>query len=104
MGQSKSPVRRRRSLSRRSSRPRSRSRGRGGKSGGKSRSGSTTAGSLCFFYIIGKCKKGSECTDRHPEKQDCKAILERMQKTSCRYGVDCKREECIFKHPPERKI
>lgn len=57
---------------------------------------------LCFFYVIGKCRKGDSCPDRHPPEDDCKRILSGMQRTMCRYGNECRRRECIFKHPDER--
>jgi len=58
---------------------------------------------LCLPYVTGKCRRGDACRDRHPLKDDCREILDGMQKKLCRYGADCKRRDCIFKHPEERK-
>lgn len=57
---------------------------------------------ICFLYIIGRCEKGDKCASKHPREEDCKQIRDRMQKTKCRYAVECKRKDCVFSHPPER--
>eukprot|EP00927_Polykrikos_kofoidii_P062740 TRINITY_DN57540_c0_g1_i1.p1 TRINITY_DN57540_c0_g1~~TRINITY_DN57540_c0_g1_i1.p1 ORF type:complete len:351 (-),score=56.20 TRINITY_DN57540_c0_g1_i1:131-1183(-) len=76
--------------------------GGGPNTAGGSGGGPGGVGTLCFLYIIGKCSQGDSCVSRHPDKEDCKQILVRMQRTSCRYGADCKRRDCVFRHPEER--
>lgn len=90
---------------------------RGGKSaGGKSAGGkggtvarragpsAPETNSLCFLYVIDKCKKGAQCRDRHPDKYEVKALRDRMSDTTCRFGVKCGRPDCVFRHPPGRVL
>lgn len=76
---------------------RSLSRTRGPKGSGKGKDGST----LCFLYLVGKCTK-NQCPDRHPSREESKALLDKMQSTSCKWGLDCKRRDCVFWHPAGR--
>eukprot|EP00425_Heterocapsa_triquetra_P019293 CAMPEP_0195126264 /NCGR_PEP_ID=MMETSP0448-20130528/134589_1 /TAXON_ID=66468 /ORGANISM="Heterocapsa triquestra, Strain CCMP 448" /LENGTH=81 /DNA_ID=CAMNT_0040163943 /DNA_START=14 /DNA_END=259 /DNA_ORIENTATION=+ len=60
-------------------------------------------GGVCFLYIIDKCRKGDSCEDRHPDKYEVRTMRERMENTACRFGGDCTRRDCVFKHPPGHK-
>merc|ERR1719291_933131 len=60
--------------------------------------------SLCFLFVIDKCRKGAECRDRHPDKLEVKAIRDRMKETTCRFGARCSRPDCVFSHPEGRVL
>eukprot|EP00929_Paragymnodinium_shiwhaense_P009709 TRINITY_DN113986_c0_g1_i1.p1 TRINITY_DN113986_c0_g1~~TRINITY_DN113986_c0_g1_i1.p1 ORF type:complete len:326 (+),score=72.23 TRINITY_DN113986_c0_g1_i1:133-1110(+) len=101
----------RRSFSDSRSRSNSR-RGRGGDRGGKSRGkggggkdGARDAARdgrdvpLCIAFVMGNCHRGNQCRDRHPDEENCKSARETLLNKICRFGNDCKRRDCIFKHP-----
>ncbi|CAK0840199.1 unnamed protein product [Prorocentrum cordatum] len=75
---------------------RSLSRARGPKGSGKGKDNT-----LCFLYLVGKCNR-NQCADRHPSKEESKALLDKMQHTSCKWGRECKRRDCVFWHPADR--
>eukprot|EP00747_Dinoflagellata_sp_TGD_P017666 gnl/TRDRNA2_/TRDRNA2_125968_c1_seq2.p1 gnl/TRDRNA2_/TRDRNA2_125968_c1~~gnl/TRDRNA2_/TRDRNA2_125968_c1_seq2.p1 ORF type:complete len:236 (+),score=42.05 gnl/TRDRNA2_/TRDRNA2_125968_c1_seq2:168-875(+) len=60
-------------------------------------------GSLCFMYIVGKCKFDRGCNMRHPPTEECKTILASMKRTDCKFGNNCSRNDCVFKHPDGRE-
>mmetsp|Transcript_57288 Transcript_57288/g.177548 ORF Transcript_57288/g.177548 Transcript_57288/m.177548 type:complete len:382 (-) Transcript_57288:59-1204(-) len=90
----------------RRSRTRSRSRQiqRGGAKGGSTTYSSGIGqkqcreGSLCFLHVIGRCRD-EDCKGRHPDKEECKSLLQKMQNTPCRFGNACTRRGCVFRHP-----
>jgi len=90
------------------SRSRSRSRGTSRRPQAKARtkplgrSGAEMPQALCFLHVIDKCRKGDACRDRHPARNEVLALRTKMERTPCRYGVDCTRGDCVFKHPPGR--
>lgn len=57
---------------------------------------------LCIPHVFGKCHRGSLCRERHPEMEDCRQVRESLQNRECRFGAQCKRRDCIFKHPEDR--
>jgi len=72
------------------------SRGSKGKSKGKE-------APLCIPFVFGKCVWGDRCRERHPDAEDARLAKESLQSKSCRFGVDCKRKDCVFRHPQGRK-
>eukprot|EP00927_Polykrikos_kofoidii_P024653 TRINITY_DN22377_c0_g1_i1.p1 TRINITY_DN22377_c0_g1~~TRINITY_DN22377_c0_g1_i1.p1 ORF type:complete len:401 (+),score=64.43 TRINITY_DN22377_c0_g1_i1:143-1204(+) len=85
-----------------------RSRSRRSNSRGRSRSPRGRKGSdgqvpLCIPYVQNVCRRGDKCPDRHPERDDCRQILGSLQRKLCRYGNECRRRDCIFKHPEEER-
>jgi len=87
-----------------SSRSRSRrpwhSSSRGGKGKGK---GAGKESALCIPFVFGKCVWGDRCRERHPDEEDARLAKESLQSKVCRFGVDCKRKDCVFRHPQGRK-
>lgn len=81
----------------RSSASRSRSVPRKGKGGGKDMG-------LCFPYVTGKCVRGDACWFFHPPEETCKPLLESLRRKPCKFGVECRRPECLFNHPEGRQI
>jgi len=85
-----------------SSRSRSRrpwhSSSRGSKGKGKGKEAA-----LCIPFVFGKCVWGDRCRERHPDAEDARLAKESLQSKVCRFGVDCKRKDCVFRHPQGRK-
>eukprot|EP00927_Polykrikos_kofoidii_P060563 TRINITY_DN55507_c0_g1_i1.p1 TRINITY_DN55507_c0_g1~~TRINITY_DN55507_c0_g1_i1.p1 ORF type:complete len:952 (+),score=117.52 TRINITY_DN55507_c0_g1_i1:148-3003(+) len=87
------------------SRSRSRSRGRRSRSrNGKGQGKSGKGRKVCIPYLMGVCKQGDSCFFTHLPRDEGKDLLEVLRKTSCRMGVSCGRRDCIFRHPPGRKL
>lgn len=80
---------------------------RGGSLGSKGGKGSSKGKNkdrevpLCIPFIVGKCQWGNKCRERHPEPEDCRQARESLQNKICRFGAQCKRKDCIFKHPED---
>mmetsp|Transcript_51523 Transcript_51523/g.115929 ORF Transcript_51523/g.115929 Transcript_51523/m.115929 type:complete len:315 (-) Transcript_51523:62-1006(-) len=80
-----------------------RSRSRSGSTAVRRSKGAGKGPSLCIPFIMGKCPWGYRCRERHPDPEDCKQAKESLMSKACRFGADCKRKDCIFKHPDNRK-
>jgi hypothetical protein len=59
---------------------------------------------VCFMYVVGKCQQGDACKSKHPAADACKQILAKVRRTPCKTGLECKRRDCMFKHPTGREI
>lgn len=67
---------------------------RGGKGNGRQVS---RDGQLCFLHVLGKCRD-ENCKNRHPEREECDILYDKLQRTPCRFGANCTRRDCIFRH------
>jgi len=86
----------------RSRRPWRTSHGSGG-SKGQGKGSKYDTGGLCIPYVLGNCHWGDKCHDRHPDADDCRAAKESLQTKLCRFGTECRRRDCIFRHPDGKK-
>lgn len=75
---------------------RSRSRGRRG-----ARSNPPQQQGFCIPFAKGRCYEGLRCPDRHPDPEECRRGLDNLSKKPCRWGKECRRKDCIFRHPGE---
>jgi len=53
---------------------------------------------LCIPFILGTCTAGNGCTLRHPVEDDIREAREALKRKVCRFGADCHRTDCIFRH------
>lgn len=65
--------------------------------------GRSPRNSLCYIYIVGRCKQGAACLNRHPNEAERQELLTKMQRMRCKLGVRCSRVGCIYTHPEGRK-
>jgi hypothetical protein len=51
-----------------------------------------------------QCTIISQLNDKNTARQDLQQIKKSSNNTTCRYGRNCKRQECYFNHPNGREI
>eukprot|EP00929_Paragymnodinium_shiwhaense_P030336 TRINITY_DN17211_c0_g1_i1.p1 TRINITY_DN17211_c0_g1~~TRINITY_DN17211_c0_g1_i1.p1 ORF type:complete len:333 (+),score=100.89 TRINITY_DN17211_c0_g1_i1:79-1077(+) len=72
-----------------------------GKAAGKGKGGKPN---ICMPHILGKCSKGDNCPSMHLAKEAGERLVSSMRKKPCKDGDKCQKADCIFMHPPERKL
>lgn len=75
----------------------------GASSKGQIKGGKYDTGGLCIPFVIGNCHWGDKCHDRHPDPEDCRVAKESLQSKLCRFGTECRRRDCIFRHPDGKR-
>jgi len=58
---------------------------------------------LCIAFVFSKCVWGDKCRERHPDPEDARLAKESLQNKVCRFGVECRRKDCVFRHPEGRR-
>jgi len=58
---------------------------------------------LCIPFVAGRCIWGAQCRDRHPDPEGAQKARESLMSRTCRFGLECFRKDCIFKHPEGRR-
>lgn len=53
---------------------------------------------LCIPFVMGNCSAGDSCKSRHPDEDNCRQALDSLQKKRCKFGRECRREDCVFVH------
>lgn len=75
---------------------RNRSRGMGSRS--RNQSKDSGKGTLCIPFVMGKCTNGDSCFNWHPDEEGAKKSFEILRKRYCKYGLECRRQACVFMH------
>jgi len=75
----------------------------GSASKGQNKGSKYDTGGLCIPFVIGNCHWGDKCRDRHPDLEDAKSAKESLQSKLCRFGTECRRRDCIFRHPEGKR-
>jgi len=58
---------------------------------------------LCIPFVFSKCVWGDKCRERHPDPEDARLAKESLQNKVCRFGTECRRKDCVFRHPEGRR-
>jgi len=53
---------------------------------------------LCIPFLVGRCKAGEDCPQRHPSDSAVREARATLQRKVCRFGAQCHRAGCIFRH------
>jgi len=54
----------------------------------------------CLSFLAGTCKfTATTCKKRHPPKQEAERLKAKYSKIQCRFGDDCKTNNCLYTHP-----
>jgi len=66
--------------------------------------GESRDSALCIPFIMGNCRAGDNCKQRHPGDEDVREAREALRRKPCRFGASCHRGGCIFRHDGRKEV
>jgi hypothetical protein len=58
----------------------------------------------CMPFLAGICAFSAKgCRKRHPPKAEAERLIEKYQKTRCRFGSECRTKGCLYIHPGDEQ-